>query len=163
MAHDGGVERGAQSPHGLVEKNGGGKADIPPEHVPAGPQKTAELEPKALAEADMPCCDHKLQDAGEEGGQGGALYPHGGGSQLAENKDPVQQCVAQHGTAQDVKPQHGICHGAVGGDIDLGQGVKQKGEGHDPGILSGQSDHIGVVSKQGHEGLGEEKHDAPKA
>ena len=106
--------------------------------------------------------EEEFQEAGDEGGQGGSFHPHGGGTQVAEDKHPVEEGVAHHGHRQDVKTQLGIGHAAVGADVHLGQAVKKEGEGHHFSVLGGQSHHRRLIAEQAHEPHREKVHDASK-
>ena len=159
MAHDGGEQGGAQPPEGLVAHYGGGEADKPPGHLPAGPEEQGGGELEALVQQGPAYSDGAGQHPGQQGGQGRALLRQPWGAQVAEDEHPVEEGIAGHGGAQDDQPPAGVAHGPVDADVDLDEAVEEIGPAHDPGVPGGGGHHGGVAAEQAHELGGQEAHD----
>ena len=162
MAHDHLVHGGAQAPQGFVEHHRTGIAEELLDQGPSRPEHEGGLELEPLVGEGVGHSDAELQNTGEQGGEGGALHPQGGGAQVAEDEHPVEEGVGGHGGGKDDHAQFGVLHGAVGPHIHAGEAVKEVGGSHNAGVAGGQGDQLLIVGEQSHELGGEKAHDDGK-
>ena len=157
VSHDGGEDRGAKAPQGLIAHHRTAARHELPGHLPPGAQEQPEVKAEGPGTDDMDQDDGKLHHPGDQGGQRRAGHPQGRGPQLAENEHPVQKGVDPHGDRQNVHPQPGALHAPPCGKVHQGHPIEHIGQPDEPPVLRRQSHHLRLVAEQAQEGDGEQE------
>ena len=151
VADDGGDQRGAQAPQGVVHQHRCGVFQkIPhkggPRMEEGGGQQGDPAVPQGVAEGDG-----ELHRPGGQGSQGRAGDPQGRCAELSEDQNIVQKGVQHHGDGEHGEAHGGILRTALDPHIDGAGGVENVAEAHNPQVRSPQLNQKGVVRHQRHD------------